>query len=144
MIHTNMPRNCTLYHLPSKLTQSAILHNGVPCKFLSDKENHAIFEACLCGSLYSTLKTTPLSYAFYNKRFQMLFIDQLARYQATCHFKVKIQSSFGGYRTCALRPTPPLNLLKGTHCFFLITSFRKRVALRRCMCLMTAAVSRVF
>ena len=34
------------------------------------------FEACLCGSLYTTFKTSFQPYAFYNKWLQMLFKDQ--------------------------------------------------------------------
>ena len=44
------------------------------------------FEANLCGSLYSTFKTSFQPYAFYNKRLQMLFIDQLVRFKATFFF----------------------------------------------------------
>ena len=46
------------------------------------------FEANLCGSLYSTFKTSFQSYAFYNRRLQTFFIDQLVRSKATCSFKL--------------------------------------------------------
>ena len=42
------------------------------------------FEANLCGSLYSTFKTSFQPYAFYNKRLQTLFIDQLVRSSKVC------------------------------------------------------------
>ena len=45
------------------------------------------FEANLCGSLFSTFKTSFQSYAFYNKWLQTLFIDQLVWSKATCSFK---------------------------------------------------------
>ena len=50
---------------------------GKPCNF----------EACLCGSLYSTFTTSFYPYAFYNKRLQSLFKDQFDRSKATCSFK---------------------------------------------------------
>ena len=46
--------------------------------------------------------------------------------------------------TCAFLPTPPLNLLKGTICFFSVTSVRYLIAFLRCIPLMAMAVSRVF
>ena len=47
------------------------------------------FVACLCGSLYSTFKTSFYPHAFHNKRLQTLFnTDQLVRSKATCSFKV--------------------------------------------------------
>ena len=56
------------------------------------------FEANLCGSLYSTFKTSFKPYAFCNKRIQMLFIDQLVRSKAMCSFKTikqtKVQKLF--------------------------------------------------
>ena len=49
MIHTNMPRMCTVFLLPCRLTLSAIMGvkfltpiNGRPCQFAQSKENHAI------------------------------------------------------------------------------------------------------
>ena len=47
------------------------------------------FEAYLCGSLYSTSKTSFQPYAFYNKWLQTLFTDQLDWSNATCSFKFK-------------------------------------------------------
>ena len=41
------------------------------------------FEACLCGSLCSTFTYS----AFYNKRLQTLFRDQLDQSKALCSFK---------------------------------------------------------
>jgi len=46
--------------------------------------------------------------------------------------------------TCAQRPTPPLNLLKGTHSFFSLTFFKYWTARRRAIFLMVLAVSLVF
>ena len=42
------------------------------------------FEANVCGSQYSTFKTSIYPYAFYNKGLQTLFKDQLDR--STCSF----------------------------------------------------------
>ena len=47
------------------------------------------FEACLCGSLYSTFTASFQPCAFINKRLQTLFKDQLDRSEATCSFKCK-------------------------------------------------------
>ena len=44
------------------------------------------FEASLCGSLYSTFKTS-FYHAFYNKRLRGLFTDQFVRSKSTCSFK---------------------------------------------------------
>ena len=52
------------------------------------------FEECLCGTLYSTFKTSFYPYAFYNKRLQTLFKDQLDRCKAMCSFNY----SFGDKR----------------------------------------------
>ena len=49
-------------------------------------------EACLCWSLYSTFTISFQSYAFYNKRLQTLFKDQLDRSKALCSFKHVAQS----------------------------------------------------
>ena len=53
---------------------------GKPCNF----------EACLCGSLYSTFITSFYPYAFYNTRLQTIFKDQLDRSKATCSFKCNV------------------------------------------------------
>ena len=85
MIHTSLPRNCVVFLLLCELTRSAIYKwptvlvdevRGKPCNF----------EACLCGSLYSTFTTSFYLYAFYKKRLQTLFKDQLDRSKATCSF----------------------------------------------------------
>ena len=52
------------------------------------------FEAYLCGSLYSTFKTSFQPYAFHNKRLQTLFIDQLAQSKVTYPFKIGKASLF--------------------------------------------------
>lgn len=46
--------------------------------------------------------------------------------------------------TCAQRPTPPLNLLKGTHSFLSLTFFKYCTARRRGIFLMVLADSLVF
>ena len=53
------------------------------CKVKGKPRN---FEANLCGSLYSTFKTSFQPYAFYEKWLQTLFIDQLVRSKAMCSF----------------------------------------------------------
>ena len=45
------------------------------------------FEAYLCGSLYSTFKTSFYPYGFCNKRLQM-FLDQLVRSKAEVHSNI--------------------------------------------------------
>ena len=95
MIHTNMPRNCTVFLLPRRLTRSTIYGSQI---LDSDKWPTVLvrtvkgkprnFEANLCGSLYSTFRTSFQPYAFYKKWLQTLFIDQLVRSKATCSFKV--------------------------------------------------------
>ena len=94
MIHTNWPRSCLVFPLLCELTRSAIYGSQ---KFDSHKWPSMLvdevkgkpcnFEACLCGSLYSTFTTSFYSYAFYNRRLQTLFKDQLDRSKATCSFK---------------------------------------------------------
>ena len=49
------------------------------------------FEATLCGSLYSTFKTSFQPYALYKKRLQTHFIEQLVRSEATCSFNSNIR-----------------------------------------------------
>ena len=58
---------------------------------LQSKGKPCNFEANLCGSLYSTFKTSFQPYAFYNKQLQTLFIDQLVRSKATCSFNCDIR-----------------------------------------------------
>ena len=99
MIHTNLPRNCVVFLLLCELTRSAIYgsqkcdsHKWLTALVDEVKGKLRIFEACLCGSLYSTLTTSFYPYAFYNKRQQTLFKDQLDRSNATCSFKeVKVR-----------------------------------------------------
>ena len=97
MIHTSLPRNCVVFPLLCELTRLAIYGSQ---KFNSHKWPTLLvgevkgkpcnFEACLCGSLYSTFTTSFYPYAFYKKRLQTLFKDQLDRSKATCSFKVFI------------------------------------------------------
>ena len=80
MIHTNLPRNFTVFVLRHEETRSAIYGSQ---KFDSHKWPTVLvdevkgkpcnFEACLCGSLYSTFTTSFYPYAFYNKRLQNAF-----------------------------------------------------------------------
>ena len=65
MIHTNLPPINS--HKWSTVLVDEV--KGKPCNF----------EACLCGSLYSTFTTPFYPYASYNKRLQTLFKDQLDR-----------------------------------------------------------------
>ena len=97
MIHTNMPRKCTVFLLTRRPTRSAIYgsqildsHKWPTVLVRAVKGKPRNFEANLCGSLYSTFKTSFQPYAFYNKQLT-LFIDQLVQSKATCSFK---QSTF--------------------------------------------------
>ena len=73
MIYTSLPRNCVVFLLLRELTRSAIYGSQ---KFDSHKWPTVLvdevkgkpcnFEACLCGSLYSTF-TSFYPYAFYKK-----------------------------------------------------------------------------
>ena len=84
-----MPQNCTVFLLPCRLTRSAIYHKWPTVLVHKVKGKPLNFEAYLCWSLYSTFKTSFYPYAFYNKRLQTLFKDQLDRSKAMCSFKVK-------------------------------------------------------
>ena len=81
-----MPQNCMVFLIHRELTRHAILWSQV---FDSTKWSTVLvrkvkrkprnFEEYLSGTLYSTFKLSfqPI-YAFHNKRFQTLFMDQLA------------------------------------------------------------------
>ena len=96
MIHTNLPRTCVVFLLLCELTRSANYgskkfdsHHAhkwptVLVRKVTGKPRN--FEANLCGSLYSTFKSSFWPYAFYNKWSQTLFKDQLDRSKATCSF----------------------------------------------------------
>ena len=93
MIHTNMP----VFLLPRRITRSATYgiqivdsHKWLTELVRTVKGKPRDFEANLCGSLYSTFKTSFQPYTFHNKRLQTLFIDQLVRSKATCSFKLQI------------------------------------------------------
>ena len=84
MIHTNMPRNCTVFLLPRRLTRSAIYGSQIFTPINGTmlvrkvKGNRAIsmqffVDHCIL------LRTSFYPYAFYNKRLQTLFIDQIVR-----------------------------------------------------------------
>ena len=111
MIHTSLPRNCVVFLLLRELTRSAIYGSQIRLTVLVDevKGKPCNFEACLCGSLYSTFKTSIYPYAFYKKRLQTLFKDQLDRSKATCSFKV----------TCCLRTNH-------------LSDFREQVSVCKC------------
>ena len=90
MIHTSITRNCVGFLLPRRQIRSAIYGSQIfdPHKWptvlyisLQSKRKPRNFEAYLCGSLYSTFKTSFQPHAFYNKRLQTLFKDQLDRFQ---------------------------------------------------------------
>ena len=97
MIHTNMPRKCTVFLLPLWLTRSAIYESQI---FDSHKWPTVLvhrvrgkprnFKANLCGSLYSTFKTSFYQYAFYNKWLQTLFVDQLVPIQGNVSFNPSV------------------------------------------------------
>ena len=84
MIHTSTTRNCVVFLLPRRQTRLAIYGSQI---FDSHKWPTVLvrkvrgkprnFEANVCGSLYSTFKTSFYPYAFHNKRLQTLFKDQL-------------------------------------------------------------------
>ena len=100
MVHTNMPRNCTVFLLPRRLARSAIYGSQI---FDSQKWPNMLvrkvkgkprnFEANVCGLLYSTFKTSFQSYAFYNKLLQTLYKDQLDRSKATCSFNINVANT---------------------------------------------------
>ena len=58
------------------------------CFHVKKKGKPCNSEANVCGSLYSTFKSSFFN-AFYNKRLQTLFKDQLDRSKATCSFNFK-------------------------------------------------------
>ena len=65
MIHTNMPRNCTIFLLRHKETRSAILwsqhDDSIKWPTVLDcdvKGKPCNFKLCLYGSLYSTFKAS--------------------------------------------------------------------------------------
>ena len=71
MIHTNMPRNCTVFLLPRRLTRSANYGSQIfDSHVMADRLVRTVkgkpgnFEANVCGSLYSTFKTSFQPYAF--------------------------------------------------------------------------------
>ena len=75
----SMPQNCVVRALLRKQK-----HYSSNCRAKLDHRLKGIphsFEACLCGSLYSSFKNffneSFLQYAFCKKRFQTIFIDQL-------------------------------------------------------------------
>ena len=65
MIHTSITRNCVVFLLPRRLTRSAIYgsqifdsHKWPTVLVRKVKGKPRNFEANLCGSLYSTFKTS--------------------------------------------------------------------------------------
>ena len=98
-----MPQSCMVFLIPVRceLTRHTILliqifdsikwPTVLVCK-VKGKPCH--FKAYLCGSLYATFKTSFRPYAFDNKRFQMLFLDQLARSKATGLFNTRVAVRF--------------------------------------------------
>ena len=94
MIHTNLLRNCVVFLLLCELKRWTIYgcqkfdsHKWLTVLVDEVKGKPCNFEACMCGSLYSTFKTSFQPYAFDNKRLLMLFKDQLDRSTATCSLK---------------------------------------------------------
>ena len=93
MIYTNLSRNCTVFLLLCKLTRTAIYgsqkfdsHKWPTALVDEVKGNPCNFEACLCGSLYSTFTPSFYPNASYNKRLETLSKDQLDRSEVTCYF----------------------------------------------------------
>ena len=89
MIHTIFTRNCLVFLLPRRLTRSAIYGSQI---FDSHKwptvENQAISRLiCVDHCILLLNHLSNHKYAFYNKRLQTLFKDQLDRSKATCCFK---------------------------------------------------------
>ena len=89
-----MPQNCAVFPLLCELTRSAIYGSQTfdshqwPTVLVNEvKRKPCNFECYLCGSSYSTFKISLQSYAFYNKRLQSLFKDQLDQSKETCSFK---------------------------------------------------------
>ena len=77
MIHTNVPRNCTVFLLPRRLTRSAIYgsqifdsHKWPTFLVHTVKGEPRNFKVNLCGSLYSTFKTSSQPYAFYKNGYK--------------------------------------------------------------------------
>ena len=74
MTYTNMPRNCTVFFLPRRLTRSAIYgsqifdsHKWPTVLVRTVKGKPRNFEANLCGSLHSAFQTSFQPYAFKKK-----------------------------------------------------------------------------
>ena len=93
VIHTNMPRNCTVFLLPRRQTRSAIYgsqnfdsHKWPTVLVRTVKANLAISRQT-CVDHCSLLLKHLSNLAFYTKWLQTLFIDQLVRSKATCSFK---------------------------------------------------------
>ena len=75
-----MPQNCTVFLLPRRQTRSAIYgsqifdsHKWPTMLVRTVKGKPRNFEAYLCGSLYSTFKTSFQPYAFYKKTVPNVF-----------------------------------------------------------------------
>ena len=98
MIHTSLPRSCVVFLLLRERTRSAI--TGRPCL------------SYLCRSLYSTFTTSFYPYAFYNKRLQTLFIDQLVRSKAMCCLGLQDLGTFCNKKHNVHRFTLSLHSLK--------------------------------
>ena len=106
MIHTNLPRNCMVFLLLCELTRLAIYDSHKRPTVLVDevKGKPCNFEACLCGSLYSTFTTSFNPCAFYNKRFSNTSsTDPRVRERFSDHdFAKKLCASASLSRSCAL------------------------------------------
>ena len=89
MIHTKMPRNCTVFLIRRDLQGTPFCELIKWLTMLVRKVNGKPrnFKAYSCGS-----STSFKLYAFQNRRFQSLFMDQLVRSKATCPFKLGLQT----------------------------------------------------
>ena len=79
MVRTSLPRNCVVFHFLCELTQLAIYGSQV------DSHKWPTVHVCVDHCILLLQHLYP--YAFYNKRLQTLFKDQLDRSKATCTFK---------------------------------------------------------
>ena len=95
MSHTNLPRNCTVFLLLFEHTQSAIYasqkmdsHKWLTVLVDEVKVNLAILGHVCVDHCILLLKHLSTHNAFYIKRLQMLFKDQLGRSKAACSFQL--------------------------------------------------------
>ena len=86
MINSTRLRNCVGFLLLCELTQSPILWSQ---KLGSTKWRAVLRKTCIFEAYV---------WIIYNNRFQTLFIDQLDRSKAVCHFNVRLMGTIDGSR----------------------------------------------